>query len=214
MSEHTQKVATKAEIDSALAAIHAEAEAAEQKARKANAPRIYVACLAAYNSGHLHGRWIDLTESTDDTLIHEQIAEMLAESPVGEEAEEFEIHDTDNLPSWVTDVDQAVELAEVLEEISPHDWPAYFAFCRNWDEVQTADDFTEAFAGIHSSAEDYAMQLAEDCAGSREELEMQSRWPFNCIDWEQAARELEIGGDIWVSDYLESEGGYAVFRNI
>lgn len=22
-------------------------------------PRIYVACLAAYNNGHLHGRWID-----------------------------------------------------------------------------------------------------------------------------------------------------------
>ena len=24
-------------------------------------PRIYVACLAAYNNGRLHGRWIDAT---------------------------------------------------------------------------------------------------------------------------------------------------------
>ena len=25
-------------------------------------PRIYVACLAAYNNGHLHGAWIDAAQ--------------------------------------------------------------------------------------------------------------------------------------------------------
>ena len=25
-------------------------------------PKIYVACLAAYNNGHLHGEWIDATQ--------------------------------------------------------------------------------------------------------------------------------------------------------
>jgi antirestriction protein len=25
-------------------------------------PRIYVACLAAYNNGNLHGAWIDATQ--------------------------------------------------------------------------------------------------------------------------------------------------------
>jgi len=42
-------------------------------------PRIYVACLAAYNSGRLHGRWIDAAQDAED--IKAQIAEMLKESP-------------------------------------------------------------------------------------------------------------------------------------
>ncbi len=29
---------------------------------KAEQPRIYVACLAAYNNGHLHGAWIDAAQ--------------------------------------------------------------------------------------------------------------------------------------------------------
>ena len=41
--------------------------------------RIYVACLAAYNSGHLHGQWIDADQSADD--IQEEVNAMLASSP-------------------------------------------------------------------------------------------------------------------------------------
>lgn len=36
--------------------------------------RIYVACLAAYNNGKLHGVWIDATDDIDD--IQDQINEM------------------------------------------------------------------------------------------------------------------------------------------
>ncbi len=42
--------------------------------------RIYVACLAAYNSGYLHGVWIDATADIDD--IQDQINSMLESSPV------------------------------------------------------------------------------------------------------------------------------------
>lgn len=31
--------------------------------------RIYVACLAAYNNGELHGAWIDATQDLDDVNI-------------------------------------------------------------------------------------------------------------------------------------------------
>ena len=41
-------------------------------------PRIYVACLAAYNNGRLHGRWID---ATDPHKVWEQVNAMLAASP-------------------------------------------------------------------------------------------------------------------------------------
>lgn len=51
-------------------------------------PRIYVACLAAYNNGRLHGCWID---TTDPHEVWQQVREMLAASPEPD-AEEWAIH--------------------------------------------------------------------------------------------------------------------------
>jgi antirestriction protein len=56
-------------------------------------PRIYVACLAAYNDGRLHGVWIDA--DLDPTDIWKEVKEMLAKSPVVG-AEEWAIHDYEN----------------------------------------------------------------------------------------------------------------------
>ena len=42
-------------------------------------PRIYVACLASYNAGILHGRWIDADNGAEQ--VQEEIENMLAESP-------------------------------------------------------------------------------------------------------------------------------------
>lgn len=42
--------------------------------------RIYVACLASYNAGVLHGRWIDLDDKEADE-VNAEIAAMLRESP-------------------------------------------------------------------------------------------------------------------------------------
>jgi len=53
--------------------------------------KIYVACLAAYNNGYLHGEWIDATQELSD--IYDQVNAMLKASPVEEEAEEYAIHD-------------------------------------------------------------------------------------------------------------------------
>ena len=59
-----------------------------------NEIKIYVADLAAYNNGILHGIWIDATDDLDD--IQEQVNEMLASSPE-EMAEEYAIHDYEGL---------------------------------------------------------------------------------------------------------------------
>lgn len=55
-----------------------------------SAPRIYVACLAAYNNGILYGKWIDADQDADSIRLEIQI--MLAGSPVPR-AEEWAIHD-------------------------------------------------------------------------------------------------------------------------
>lgn len=54
-------------------------------------PKIYVACLAAYNNGILHGTWINANQSEAD--LSKAVAEMLAQSPIEEKAEEWAIHD-------------------------------------------------------------------------------------------------------------------------
>ena len=41
--------------------------------------RIYIACLASYNNGRLHGEWIDATSDADD--MGEQVARILRASP-------------------------------------------------------------------------------------------------------------------------------------
>ena len=57
--------------------------------REETTPRIYVACLSAYNNGHLHGRWIDATCAEE---IAEAVRTMLAASPMPD-AEEWAVHD-------------------------------------------------------------------------------------------------------------------------
>ncbi len=56
-----------------------------------NTPRIYVACLASYNAGTLHGNWIDL-DGTE--AIEDQISGILKASPE-EDAEEWAVHDNE-----------------------------------------------------------------------------------------------------------------------
>tara|TARA_R110000737_G_scaffold120641_1_gene152914 strand:- start:5403 stop:5864 length:462 start_codon:yes stop_codon:yes gene_type:complete len=59
--------------------------------------RFYVACLAAYNRGRLHGVWIDATQELDE--IQEQVNVMLKESPEPD-AEEWAIHDYEGFGSY------------------------------------------------------------------------------------------------------------------
>jgi antirestriction protein len=53
-------------------------------------PRIYVACLASYNNGRLHGTWIDAYQSAE--TIWTEVEVMLESSP-DPWAEEWAIHD-------------------------------------------------------------------------------------------------------------------------
>ncbi|WP_355586170.1 antirestriction protein ArdA [Xanthomonas cannabis] len=64
------------------------------------APRIYVACLASYNAGVLHGRWIDLGFLVYDDVSAE-IAEMLRQSPHPNVTVKCPDCDGTGLGSWV-----------------------------------------------------------------------------------------------------------------
>ena len=60
--------------------------------------RVYVADLAAYNNGYLHGFWIDATLELGE--IQDQVNEMLKATPLDEKAEEYAIHDYEGFGAY------------------------------------------------------------------------------------------------------------------
>ena len=78
-------------------------------------PRIYAACLSAYNNGQLHGCWIRAAQDPD--LIYDQIHQMLAASP-SPQAEEWAIHDYEGFaPHKIDETEDITTLARIAMEI-------------------------------------------------------------------------------------------------
>jgi antirestriction protein len=65
----------------------------------------------------------------------------------------------------------------------------------------SVDSIKEAYSGEFSNDVDFAQNMAEEIGA----LKKNETWPYTCIDWEYAAREL-------MYDYSEQNGHY--FRNI
>lgn len=77
-------------------------------------PRVYIACLAAYNNGHLHGDWFDC-----DFELNDNIQKVLKTSPIPN-AEEWAIHDHEGFGSYSISeyhgIDELVEIADLIAE--------------------------------------------------------------------------------------------------
>lgn len=80
--------------------------------------RIYVACLAAYNTGNLHGHWIDAVQDGAD--IETAIQEVLAKSPEAN-AEEWAIHDYEGFAGISLNEHESLEtVAALAASIAQH----------------------------------------------------------------------------------------------
>jgi antirestriction protein len=85
-------------------------------------PRIYVASLADYNAGRLHGRWIRADLPSDE--IYREIQEMLAASAIPD-AEEWAIHDFEGFgPIRLAENTRIDTLARIVggEPVKPPGW--------------------------------------------------------------------------------------------
>jgi len=172
-------------------------------------PRVWVGCLACYNDGTLRGEWVDASEAGD------------FEPCAGRGHEEWWCFDHEGFGGLLSGECSPVEaqaLAEVLERVEmPAE--AFAAFVDNWGRSCAAQDWgvtvetaEEAYAGEWDNLADYAEELFEDTAPSREVADMLGSWPFSCIDWERAGRELDLGGDVFTAD--APGGRIFVFRNV
>ena len=164
-------------------------------------PRVYAACLASYNAGHLHGEWIDATDADE---IREAIENMLSESPAPN-AEEWAIHDYENfgpinLSEW-PDLDKVAEVGALIEEHGP-------AFAAHADNVgidhATEEGFQDAYCGEWDSEKAYGEHLFDELYLHEVPEHVQ---PY--IDYDAFARDLFMGDCFSV----DKPGGVYVFRN-
>ncbi|MCL2646958.1 MAG: antirestriction protein ArdA [Phycisphaerales bacterium] len=161
----------------------------------ATSPQIYVASLADYNSGRLHGRWIAADQSAH--VIREQIGQMLAESkePI---AEEWAIHDYANFAglslSEYEDLDKVAELAFLITQHGP----LFAALASHFGGTSGIADarryMEEGYQGEYDSLEDYAHELTEECCG--DVLKTLPDFIRHNIDWEAIAHDMDLNGDV------------------
>lgn len=171
-------------------------------------PRVWLACLAAYNNGQLHGKWVDATDADE---LREAAAEVLRTSPVPG-AEEIAIHDYDGFGAALTfnlgeypNFELVATLGQLIEEYGAE----FHAYCSAadvaYDLRENADrireDFEDRRRGQWDNKEDYAYELVREIGWSNvpaslpigrfgdgainvfEELS-------GVIDWEKIARDL------------------------
>ena len=168
---------------------------------------IYVACLASYNAGTLHGCWIDLSEITDADEINKAIQWILQQSPAPS-AEEYAVHDSCGLPHFLRstewpDLAQLALYAETLAEVGDSDAEPYRLACDDVSEVLSEDDFRDTYEGHYSSGEDYAEQFHEDCGTDLGPLAAY-------IDWERYWRDLTYECHYGAP---ATDGGVHIFRS-
>ena len=176
-----------------------------QKANTQNADiQIYVADLAAYNAGHLHGVWIDATTEPDD--IQDEIKTMLQKSPV-KDAEEYAIHDCDGFEGCSVyeyeGIQSAHDKAVFIEE---HGEVGARLLAHMGDNIEEAIRMMEdAYYGEYKSVADYAQELTESCGDVPKHLAFY-------IDYERMGRDMDLSGDIFTINTAHDE--VHIFGNI
>lgn len=125
--------------------------------------RIYVACLASYNNGVLHGRWIDVSSDADE--MGEEIAAMLKASPMPD-AEEWAIHDYEDFPNLgeYVGLETIARIAELAEEyaycLGPKEIAAIVDHFGNVEEA--ASRLEDDYIGQYESFLEYATEYADE----------------------------------------------------
>ena len=166
-------------------------------------PRIYVACLAAYNNGYLHGAWIDADQDVDE--IRDEIAAMLARSPI-EHAEEYAIHDYEGFEgvaiSEYAGIDTVARMGAFIAEHGALGAGLLEQF--SGDMGQAESTLEDCYHGQFASLADYMEELTTQSVPIPEALRYY-------VDWDAMARDAEMGGDLFIIE--TAHGEVHVFSN-
>lgn len=164
-------------------------------------PSIYVACLASYNAGYLHGRWIDLTIGFN--AVWDEINAIIKDSPV-EDAEEWEIHDTEYLPKRLCkDIQVLCNYAEHLREYG--DKANLFAcLCDDYDIDEAIEALDEKYIGEYDSEKDFIYDFVDQ----QDFLNNLPKHVQYYFDYDSYLRDMKLNSEI---DIYEINGTIHVF---
>ncbi len=146
--------------------------------------RIYMACLAAYNNGYLHGRWIDALIGAD--AIQDEINEMLKTSLIPD-AEEWALHDYEGFEglslSEYEGLESISEKAEFIEEHGRMGAMLAEHFGGDLEDARKALD--DQYAGSYKSLADFAEDITEQTTVIPDALQYY-------IDYERMGRDMAV----------------------
>lgn len=166
-------------------------------------PMIYVACLAAYNAGTLHGEWIAATQDVDS--LHQEVQEILKQSPE-RFAEEWAIHDYEGFGDVRIEEYQSLsEVSRIALLIEEHG-EAFAAYAAHvGTESATEESFEDAYRGHWDSELAYAQDLFDEIYA--DEVPESLRF---YIDYEAFSRDIFLDGHFIVRS---SDFGVHVFAD-
>jgi antirestriction protein len=153
-------------------------------------PRIYVACLAAYNNGILHGAWIEADR--EPCGIWADIRDVLARSPI-EGAEEHAIHDHEGFgPVRIEEYAGIGHVAALAAFIVEHgELGAAVLDYYNRDLEEAREALTGRYHGCHGGLAAYMQELIKETTTIPEALRYY-------VDYDAMARDAELSGE-WFS---------------
>lgn len=190
-------------------------EKAEAERKPPEPPGVYVASLADYNEGKLHGTWVDMTMPLED--IELAIRQMLERSPViqaeGENYGDWAIHDSDNFGvATVHEHDDLDMLHQLAAGIAEHG-DAFSA----WAEANEGDSerwplFTEAYLGEFDSLTAYGEHLWEEMGFQQlvDDVLPPEVARYTTVNAEHLAQDLWLEGSIQI--FHKPGGGCWIFR--
>lgn len=156
-------------------------------------PRIYVACLAAYNSGIHHGSWIDADQDLED--LQNAVKDILQTSPIPH-AEEYAIHDFEGFGSFPINEYSSLEKISEIGNLLTEDQGDLILELMNHLSLDSVDDardyLRDNYAGEYDSLEDYAEQFLND-TGALDKIPPNLRYYFN---YEKYSRDLVYSGEM------------------
>jgi antirestriction protein len=184
--------------------------------------RIYVACLASYNAGILHGRWIDASADVD--AMQGEIDAMLRASPcpngfavhpdtaeIVPSAEEYAVHDYDGVPSDLGEypgLEKIAAFVALCDDFDFLDSDDIAAIAANWcgDLDQARDALQDDFCGIYPAFRDYADEVADEMIACYVSDAKIPQALINYFDYESHARDLAFSMTV-----INVSTGVAVF---
>jgi antirestriction protein len=177
-------------------------------------PRIYVASLSDYNAGILHGEWVNADVGVE--VVHEVIAEMLADSPTtaryGDIAEEWAIHDYSGFGSvHLGEYESLERVCAIAQGIVAHG-DAYAAWVANDESGDlSAETFEDSYLGEWGSETEWGESLLDDFGIDLDDIPgvPEGLRPYVQVDVEGWVRDMRLNGEV---SFVESRAGVYVFR--